>query len=112
MNRLTAVSECKTDENTQLTGGKPSEETIAEGRISYGYDGKDNLVSITYPKAEMGVKGLEFEYDRFNYLLNVKGIAEDDSRRLIREISSEGAENGQADFYTPGLKITHNKEYR
>ena len=85
MNRLTAVSECKTDEKTQLTDGKPAEETIAEGRISYGYDGKDNLVSITYPKAEMGVKGLEFEYDRFNYLLNVKGIAEDDSRRLIRE---------------------------
>ena len=33
MNRLTAVSECKTDENTELTGGKPSEEMRAESLL-------------------------------------------------------------------------------
>ncbi len=78
MNRLIGAAECKTT-------SVPTESVIEQNMISYGYDDRDNMVSITYPNDEMGVRGLEFEYDNFSYLLSVKAVTEGGSSKLLKE---------------------------
>ena len=77
-NRLISVSECDTD-------SMPSDTVINANKIIYSYDGKDRLVSISYPDAALGVTGLEFIYNIHGWLTEVKAEGTNVFSRTIRE---------------------------
>ena len=78
VNRLTWVSECK-------TSSAPTDEAINANKVSYEYDGKDRLLSITYANSDNGVKGLNFTYNIHGWLMKVDAVNENDHEKTLRE---------------------------
>lgn len=92
-NRLISVAECDTD-------ALPSDEILQKNRITYGYDGKDRLVSIDYPDCALGVSGLKFTYNIHGWLTEVDAVRKNGSDRTLREYT-----------YTEDGKVETIKDY-
>lgn len=68
---------------------KPSAETIKKHKITYVYDVQDKLIKILYPRNSGDkLKGIVFEYNYSNWLVNIKGIVDVDGTEEVRLIRS------------------------
>lgn len=83
----------------------PSDSEISENKLVYKYDIEDKLVEIRYPKsANDKLKGIKLEYNSYKWLVNIKGIVDENGTEVIRDI--RGYE------YYNDSKVKTIKEYR
>ncbi|MCI9126489.1 MAG: RHS repeat protein, partial [Eubacterium sp.] len=65
----------------------PEGDEIDENKLVYKYDIEDKLTEIRYPNASGDkLKGIEFEYNGYKWLVKIKGIINENGTEVIRDI--------------------------